>query len=742
MTQEINIVLTRNGNNYEHSSIVSSEDLDRLEIDREKQKISGKDACTLSSECKSCNDLIVVNVYWYEDETVQKYLKQVEVCLDPIPIVNVKDEPLSESDSDASNNEYSQDDASQSTIETKCIKKQKIETHDIEYTHYPGIDYLLPVGLTIPSIENIKPPYFEEVKQNDGSVIYVEKKRKKCPVRVTNYDPRSKICDICGHEVPNLEVMTAHRRGHMFFKYTDVNCAGCGFYAGPDPSIKLCHSLFCTKKDNIQGLVCTECDFKAQDYKKLRHHMKKKHRGYNPMPDTNRNNEVECDLCGAVSVDQYALNYHQKYKCPMLETHNTRIKDRIDEYLKMLDLPSTVELPNVYKIKGKHSKMYDQKDGTKVFVSRGMNYLEIMNFDPRRERCELCGKSHMLKKSEVVEHRLKAHFFPNEHDTTCPGCGKLCRTDEEKLAHSHFCTKKDKIRVNYCEKCEIQYPRYSVYAKHLMRIHDGEGLVRHFMCHFCSATYDTARELQRHVIRHTDPRPFKCNHCKEDYKGKLGLQEHLVKIHFPHEAKHICNICDPPVLFSVHKTYKSHLNIVHLNPKERESCRICGIFIRKAGMETHIMRQHTEHSKKEKFPCLVCGKVFASRNNVNSHSKSHLPEHERQYKCKFCERRFNKQSTCIEHERFHTGEKPFKCETCGKAYARSQTLKDHKREHTGEGYKCSVCARMFTDRGNFRHHMKQHENQLGIKLTLNNEDRRLIKLRVITEEQALRGQSN
>lgn len=85
------------------------------------------------------------------------------------------------------------------------------------------------------------------------------------------------------------------------------------------------------------------------------------------------------------------------------------------------------------------------------------------------------------------------------------------------------------------------------------------------------------------------------------------------------------------------------------------------------------------------------------------------------------------------------GEKPYKCETCGKAYARKQTLKDHQREHTGQGYECSVCSRMFTDRGNYRHHMKQHESQMGVKLTFNHEERRLMKLKVITPEQALRG---
>ncbi|XP_063709371.1 zinc finger protein 808-like [Culicoides brevitarsis] len=384
--------------------------------------------------------------------------------------------------------------------------------------------------------------------------------------------------------------------------------------------------------------------------------------------------------------------------------------------------------------------MYPQPDGASIFLSRSRTHLEIMNFDPRRERCELCGKPHMLKKAEVVEHRLKRHFFPNPEDTKCPGCDKICLTAEQKMAHSHFCPKKDKIRVNFCQICETQFPNYSKYAKHLRKRHNGEGLDKKYMCHYCSATYDTTRELKLHVIRHEDPRPFKCHHCAEDFKGKVGLESHLIRIHFPHIAKYSCNVCDPPVLFAKPKAYNAHINAVHVRTKEREPCPYCGALIRVVGMDLHVRRQHTEHDLKQKFPCGTCGKLFVSQTNLKVHERTHLPEHEREFKCRFCERRFNSRGVCIEHERFHTGEKPYKCDICGKGYARSQTLKDHKREHTGEVFTCQICGKTSTDRGNFRHHMKQHESQLGMKLTLNQEDRRLVKLRVITEEQALRGE--
>lgn len=83
------------------------------------------------------------------------------------------------------------------------------------------------------------------------------------------------------------------------------------------------------------------------------------------------------------------------------------------------------------------------------------------------------------------------------------------------------------------------------------------------------------------------------------------------------------------------------------------------------------------------------------------------------------------------------GEKPYECETCHKAFARKATFLDHQREHTGKGYTCSVCQKMYTDRGNFRHHMQQHEKHLGIRLTYTQEERRLMKMNLLSPQETL-----
>lgn len=63
---------------------------------------------------------------------------------------------------------------------------------------------------------------------------------------------------------------------------------------------------------------------------------------------------------------------------------------------------------------------------------------------------------------------------------------------------------------------------------------------------------------------------------------------------------------------------------------------------------------------------------------------------------------------------------------------------NHILNFTGETpYECKFCDRKFADRGNHRVHMKNHEREMGIKLTFTPEERRLMKLNVLAAGQLL-----
>lgn len=324
MTQELNLVINVNGNKPQNTQLATKNELLELHIETEKL-ILDKNNLNLITSCANCSHNIQLNVFWHSNDIKTGHTDQpdknltqdfeMQICAEvkvdekdrnfawDEPHIMIKEEPSSgEQSSDQSDKDRKSCRSSSSEpVPVKVRKKRKrkevrpkIKREDLpEMVFYPGMTYLLPAGLDLPPLKDVRAPYFNTAVQKDGATVYIEKKRqKKWPVRVTNYDPRLVRCDICDYEVPSSDRMTAHRRGHMFFKFSDVECRGCGIFCGSKPEEKVNHSFFCPGKDSLNGLQCIECDYEAPEYKALRAHMKNKHKGYNPAPETNRDKQV------------------------------------------------------------------------------------------------------------------------------------------------------------------------------------------------------------------------------------------------------------------------------------------------------------------------------------------------------------------------------------------------------------------------------------------------------------------
>ncbi|KAJ6438509.1 finger protein AZF1 [Purpureocillium lavendulum] len=69
-----------------------------------------------------------------------------------------------------------------------------------------------------------------------------------------------------------------------------------------------------------------------------------------------------------------------------------------------------------------------------------------------------------------------------------------------------------------------------------------------------------------------------------------------------------------------------------------------------------------------------------------------------------CNKRFVQKTHLDIHRRTHTGHKPYKVctkENCGLTFSQRGNLKTHMRRHTGEKpYACSICGKLFAQRGN------------------------------------------
>src|SRR6218665_2962717 len=77
------------------------------------------------------------------------------------------------------------------------------------------------------------------------------------------------------------------------------------------------------------------------------------------------------------------------------------------------------------------------------------------------------------------------------------------------------------------------------------------------------------------------------------------------------------------------------------------------------------------------FVCKLCGKTFAYRRNLNSHTRTHTGK--KPYECQYCDQAFSWRCNLTSHTRVHTGEKPYQCEYCGKAFSHGSSLTRHMR---------------------------------------------------------------
>lgn len=102
-------------------------------------------------------------------------------------------------------------------------------------------------------------------------------------------------------------------------------------------------------------------------------------------------------------------------------------------------------------------------------------------------------------------------------------------------------------------------------------------------------------------------------------------------------------------------------------------CKLC---LKTLSSRVYLQR-HLEKHKNKRFLCKECHESFASRTELNTHTKER--GHDKPLLCPDCGLRCRTSHILMIHLRRHTGEKPFKCSYCSKGFPRLYDLRVHEK---------------------------------------------------------------
>ncbi|XP_029018710.1 zinc finger protein 14-like isoform X1 [Betta splendens] len=211
-------------------------------------------------------------------------------------------------------------------------------------------------------------------------------------------------------------------------------------------------------------------------------------------------------------------------------------------------------------------------------------------------------------------------------------------------------------------------------------------------CPVCSKSFLRAAAMRRHLEIHSANRDlrYKCSNCDKRFRDHYDMNRHNMRVHEKEETGNNGkeeDSADPSTS----------------EVADNKNCVLCGkYFARRVDMERHMK----SHSEDRPYKCSFCEKKFKNPYVLKRHQREICKSREKRPKrrdvqrsspqppaetstegkvCPICSRVLPCTADIAKHLRSHSEERPFICITCEKGFKYKDTLKKHQIIHGHEG---------------------------------------------------------